>query len=429
MGKVGVRVKFDLRDAIRSIMTIHLRFGADRSVPLDVPAEALLALGGTPAEKPVGDLQAELRARLDQPVEYPSLAESTTPGDRVVVVLDAGLPRGGELAAGVVEYLVEAGVQPDGVTVLESAADRESGWEDPRARMPCRWRDEIRLVTHDPTARSKLAYLASTASGHAVFLNRALVDADMVIPVGSSRAPGAPEYYGVLGTLYPQFAELDAMARFRSPRSLNAAGQLHRNLAETVAEVGWLLGTMFALQVVPGGGDQVLHLLAGQIGAIEPVGQQLHHRAWASIVPRTASLVVVGIEGGPRQQTWQNLARSLAVALPLVEEGGAIALCTELAVPPGPGIRRLAKAHSREDGLRTIERRRPADLLLAELLARAQEQATVFLLSQLAPSLLEQLEVAAIRDGEELERLVQRHPSCIVLSNGPYVEATLEAAG
>lgn len=405
--------------------TTQLHFGAHAAVSLDVPDEALLATRGIPEGQPLADVSAELRRQLDRPIDYPSLASSTTPGDRVVVVLDPGLPCGAELAGTVVEYLVEAGVQPDGITVLQSSIDREAGGEDPRQRMPSAWRQDVHLVIHDPTSRSQLAYLASTSSGHAVLLNRALVDADVVIPLGCARAPNSPEYYGVLGTVYPHFAEADALARFRSPRSLIASGHLHRDLVDTVAEVGWLLGTMFAIQIVPGGGERILHLLAGQVESIAVQGQALYNQAWSSTVSGMANLVILGIEGGPSQQTWQNLARCLAVALPLVEEGGAIALCTELEAPPGPGIRRLAKARSREEEMRKLERRRPADLLLAELLARAQEQSTVYLLSRLKPSLLEQLDIAPISGSQELDRLVRRHSPCIVLSNGPHVDVTI----
>jgi hypothetical protein len=45
----------------------------------------------------------------------------------------------------------------------------------------------------------------------------------------------------------------------------------------------------------------------------------------------------------------------------------------------------------------------------------------VYLLSQLDPSVVEELDVIPIAKPDELNRLARQHGSCIVLSNAPYV--------
>ena len=130
-------------------------------------------------------------------------------------------------------------------------------------------------------------------------------------------------------------------------------------------------------------------------------------------VPRRASLVVAAIEGGDTEQTWENLGRALESADALVEDGGAIAVCCDLAAAPGPGVQSMAAARSRRSALKRIRKDRPADALPAAQLARALDRDKVYLLSRLDPAIVEELEMIPIADGDELVRLARRHRSCI----------------
>jgi hypothetical protein len=66
------------------------------------------------------------------------------------------------------------------------------------------------------------------------------------------------------------------------------------------------------------------------------------------------------------------------------------------------------------------------DALAAIQLAAAIDRGNVYFLSNLDESLLEKLDIAAVGGTEELARLVRRHPSCIVVSNAPYVAVHVE---
>ena len=58
-------------------------------------------------------------AALAEPLDYPPLSQSTTPGDRVVLALDRGLPEAAAVTAAVVRALADAGVELDGVSILQ----------------------------------------------------------------------------------------------------------------------------------------------------------------------------------------------------------------------------------------------------------------------------------------------------------------------
>jgi len=397
-----------------------LRYGADSSVRLDFAEGVLPIEFGTPRGRPPDDLPAAVAAVLNDPLEYPALARCTTPGDQVVLALEHGVPQIPQLTAAVVQTLVEAGVHPDGITILRTRADIDTTAEDPSRFLPLSVRRRIRMAVHDPSDRNMLAYLASTEAGEPILLHRAIHDADLVLPIGCLRAEQSRDYFGIHGAVFPTFSDEKTLARFRAPGSLRPGGKRKRELIREVDEVAWLLGVNFTVQVIPASGSLVLHVVAGQSEAVRRRSRQLYAAAWNCSAPQQASLVVAAIEGDCGQQTWRNVGRALDAASELVEDGGSIAVCCELAATPGAAMQRMMGAESRRVAMRRTNTDRPEDAVPAAQLARALERGNVYLLSKLAASVVEDLEMIHVGDSVELSRLVRRHPSCVVLSNAPY---------
>jgi len=366
-----------------------------------------------------GGLAAATTAALAAPMDYPALAQCTTPADRVALVLDATAPCLAEVAAAMVEGLTVAGVDPNAVTVLHSRAAAE----DPCRLVPEAIRRRLTQSIHDPADRRQLAYLAASESGQPILIHRALHEADLVLPVGCLRAEGSAGYFGIHGLIFPTFSDAKTIERFRGLGSLDPKGERRRELSAEADHVAWLLGIHFTVQLVPAGGDGVLHVLAGESESVRRRGRTLYNAAWTCPAARRSNLVVAAIEGGGPQQTWENLGRALQAAEGFVEPDGAVALCCDLAESPGPAMQRLASAPSRAAALRQVNKDRPADALPAALLARALDHHKVYLLSRLDAPLVEELDMIPLADTAELCRLVQQHSSCTLLSNAPYATA------
>ena len=405
-------------------MSCALSYGIDSSIGLDLPAGALVAECGRPSNGQLDDPADAARKALAQPFEYPALDRYTMSGDRVAIALGSGVPHGGQIAAAVVRCLADGGVDPESVSVLRTAADADSA--DPRKWLDEDLRDGPTVITHDPTDHDQLAYLATSDRGHGILLNKAIVDADVVLPIGCFHDRHVAGQYGIYTAVFPDFADQKNQKRFRSPKTLGARGYHKKSVVGAVNEVGWLLGTTFTIQVIPGPGGSVLQVLAGEVGAVEAEARRLYRAAWHWSVPRRASLVLAAVEGDSPEQTWENLGRALVSAAELVEDEGAIAVCTELADPAGPAVDLLQGAQSRDDALRQIGKERPRDALAAAQLAGVQERVSVFLLSRLNPADVEQLGIAPIVEIDEVVRLAQRYPSCLVLGNAPLATVTIE---
>jgi hypothetical protein len=263
------------------------------------------------------------------------------------------------------------------------------------------------------------------ANGQAVFLNRELHDADLVLPIGCCRGETSPGYYGIHGGIYPLFSDRPTVQRYRSPGSLDASGRQRQQLIAEADETAWLLGVMLTVQVVPAARGAIRHVVVGEARAVERRCRQLYDADWGYSVPRRARLVVAAVEGNSAEHTWHNLGRALATAANLVEEDGAIAVCCDLQMPPGAAVQHLAGARSRASALRHIRRDRPADALPAAQLIRALDRSTVYLLSRLEPSLVEDLDMVPVSGGGEIVRLASQFESCILVSNAPHVEVAI----
>jgi hypothetical protein len=252
-----------------------------------------------------------------------------------------------------------------------------------------------------------------------------LCDADVVIPIGCLRVLPSDRVPNANRTLYPAFST--SRRQHQAERGATASrGERASSAAVAEPEVAWLLGVQYTVQVLPGPGGSVMQVFAGQPAEVLEAGQRAAAKAWRFPVARRASLVVAAIEGDASQQTWQHIGRALAAATDVVAEGGAIALCCDLQDAPGPAVERLTQIEDRHAALRSIRKEHLADGVVANQLARAQEQASVYFLSRLDEELLEQLGIAAVADAAEVARLSRRHSSCIVLSNAQNAVAVAD---
>jgi nickel-dependent lactate racemase len=391
---------------------------------MDLPMDSILADFSAPRGVPLDDPAAAVAAAVSDPLDFPCLQDATVLGDRIAIAVDRSVPQMPAVVAGVVHSLLEGGADPESLDIVLAASDGDE--TDPRSAIMEAARGAVQVSVHEPNDREGLAYLAASKEGKPIYFNRTISEADVVLPISTLRLDESLGYAGVHSGLYPTFSDEETQRRFRAPSSSDWSAHRRRR-REEAEEAAWLLGVQFTVQVTPGPGNSVLHILAGDANAVAKRGRELCAAAWLHKSPRRASLVVASIEGGPEHQTWENFGRALFSASQAVNDGGAIVLCTNLRSRPGPAMQRLTGLRDYESVVHELRRDRSSDATSAALLAETRERVRVYLLSDLDGELVEDLGVGYVTSADDVERLTRQHESCILLGNAQHAVLSADA--
>lgn len=189
------------------------------------------------------------------------------------------------------------------------------------------------------------------------------------------------------------------------------------------SEVAWLLGVPFLVQIVPGAGSDVAHVVAGPPESAAEAARLLDAR-WRVEVESYADTVIVGIGGDPEGHDFAAFGRALACASRVVKHRGRIVLLSGGTPELGPGAELLRRAEEPEAVFKLLREHHPADSAAAFQWASAARQATVYLLSGLADDVAEELFAVPIQAGGDVRRLL-RDGTCLLLADADKTMATV----
>jgi nickel-dependent lactate racemase len=354
---------------------------------------------------------------LAEPIDYPPLAKSIVPGDRVAIAIDADVPSPVEIVQGAVESLVQAGVDSEAISIVV-ADDRLAAVL--RAELRGKRIDGIQIELHDPDDEKNLCFVGLNRHHEPLVVNRTIYDADLVLPIGLARGRGGP-----FAGLFPQFSSTAVIERFRTPANFDTPPARKAQRGET-SDAGRLIGVAMLMLVVPGPKDAVAHVVAGEPKAAARRAASLYRRDWSRRSAQRSSLVIATVRGGPLAQSWESAARALVAANRLVRAGGAVALCTNLDRDMGESMSQLVGSSDLRRVARKVYHEHAEDSWAAWQLARAIHRGPVYLLSQLDADTVEELGLAPVADIDELVRLAGRHESVVVLEDAQHVVAGVD---
>jgi lactate racemase len=400
-------------------MHVSVEFENER-LDLEVPDERVVVAWNAPAGLDGPQALAAIRDALERPWEFPPLRQMLVPGDRVTIALDSTIAQPQPILEVLSQTLRESGIEPEDLTVLLAAA----GGARLKEALPA----AATLVVHDPGERSELAYLAATKAGRRIYLNRALSDADVVIPVGRLGYDPIMGYRGPWSVIFPELSERAAIDAHRGQfRDLTLELDVARARAslDESFEVSWLLGCQFHLGVVPGSSGFVT-VVAGKENAVRDRGISSVDSSWTLDAGARAELIVVGIGVQGMPATIDDLAEGLATACRLVQHGGKIVVLSRVQGAVGPALRSLIDADdpkTRTAALRGHEG--DDDYLAARRVAQALAWADVFVLSGLGSELVDDLSLVALENPEQARRLVAKSGSVSFVSQAELTRASV----
>jgi len=368
-------------------------------------------------DTPVVDPAAVTVRALESPLEYPPLSAGIVLGDHVAIAVDEDVPRMASVVRGVVESLKSAGVEPQDISVVATSSQaielcqEEFGESEPRPQ----------FVVHDPADENNLCLVGTMKRGEPLLVNKAIFDADLVLPIDCARLGKTSAYESV----FPRFSNAETLQRYRTPAqhdaTLKRTGK--RNEAD---EAGWMIGVPMTIQVVPGRNESIAHIVAGEPQAVAERCDELCRKEWLLRSPQRVSLMVATITGGAIAQSWANVGRALEAADKVLEEGGAVAICSNLERAPGQSLGRLIRNDDSDAAARKIFHDHDADSWVAWQLTRALERGPVYFLSQLDAETVEDMGLAHVESVDDLVRLAGRHESFVVVENSQHAVVVVD---
>ena len=396
----------------KSVTTLELVYGNSIRGNLHFAGNAQLESGTSAPE--VIDLEAAVSTALHTPIEFPAVELAIVPGDRVVLAVDPSVPRMPEVVEHVINYLHRSGVATAQITVVLAGHAQADTTELSRL-LP----EDVVIELHDPDDKTKVAYVAANKQGEPIYMNRSIVDADVVIPIMCARGRGAIDYEGAYG-VFPLLTDRKTRGQFFNLRQLADPSE-HQRLTAWADEAAWWVGLLVAVQIIPAPDGGVAGVLAGSPQLLESAVQNVMNEVWQTPVETTYDAVIALIDGGPGQQTWDSVARALAAASPLVSPDGALIVCTELSQRPGPALRRLNNPNrSEEDIARKLAGDASDDALAAAVLLRSLAASHVYLLSELPSEVVESLGMGAIQNLNQAEHVIHDRASCLVIGSAQH---------
>lgn len=378
---------------------------------------------GLPA---VENLAAAIESALAAPLDFPSIEKAIVPGDRVVLAVDPAIPQMPDVIAGVVAYLLRHEVQANQLAIVLAGhePDDSAGIEKALSSVS---ETTISVELHDADDSTRVAYVAANQEANPIYVNRTLVDAEVVIPISCARGGGSLDYLGPY-TVFPRLSDRKTRGRFFSLARLE--NPLEREKLRAWAdEAAWWTGLYVAIQVIPGYDGEVAAVLAGNPSLLEETVQRRMEAAWRTCVPESAELVMALIDGGRSQQTWDNVARAIHAARKITMRGGSIVVCTQLVREPGRALLRLSNGDRSSSSLvKQLSNDPSDDALAASVILQAVGDCHVYLYSEIASETIEALGMGAIESLGQLDHLLQQHPTLVVLGSTQHrLVAALEA--
>lgn len=396
-------------------MRVALEFQSEQ-LDFEVAEDRLIAAWQGPEPIDPAQIVPLVREALESPRGYPPLRQAVVPDDQVVLAVDPDLSEAPAIVSATCAVLNEAGVENRTIQVLLTASP-PAGWTD---RLP----EGLAWKVHDPRDDSGLAYLASSAEGRRIYLNRLATDADFVLSIGPIGFDARLGARGPWSVIFPGLSDAETHRSFR-PRIRRDAGEGPAPLDESV-RVSWLLGSQLQIGVLPGRSG-LAEIMAGSEEVVQKEGIHALAESWTLRVSSRADLVVIGIGQPGRSAGFEELARALATASRLVEPGGKIAVLSRIVGKPGPAVHRLLGVEEPRERLQTLKGAEDEpDFLAARRLARALNRANLYLFSDLPEDLVDDLAMVPLEQPTEARRLADTATSCLFVSHAELTRAQVD---
>jgi len=384
-----------------------------RKLSLSLPENVTeLKVSGVPTEDSIEVLIARA---FEEPLEFPPLQLALIDDDHIAIAIEDGLPEANTIACAIVRYLVQHGTRQEMITIVLGSDSQD--WRDRLvAELHSIEMGNIKVVKHEPTHHDSHGYIAASASADPIYIQRDLVEAEVVLPIYCVRTPNSPSASDKYG-MSPSFA--DATTQHRWNLAWLDDNTHHMHLQEKLShEIGWLMGIQFAVAVVPACDGSIASILGGSPDPVFREASELI-RPVNSMEKSEHGLAIAFVEGDWTQQSWMNIARAAAHADMQLNSTGSIVICSDVK-NLSSGILQLGSDESEDKLQRQLLSSDLDDAFAAAVLSSIKSKRSIYVMSQLKSNQVESLGLANIESAVDIERLCRESDSVCVMRSSQF---------
>lgn len=350
------------------------------------------------------DAEGLVLEAVGQPAEGPPLPAHVVEGDRIVVAVAAEVPQNQAVLQSVVSTLAASGATADRIEVLRLWSHRLQPVVAGAT-----------TVIFDPNNESDTSYLMADEEANPLYVARALVDADVVVSVGSFGWNAGLGGRAIEGELWPAFSRTVASEQLRRTLALRPKGG-HQTWKTTAHDVLWQMGVIAEVRAVSGVGDSLAHVSFGLPHAVTAAARRAA-RGWSPRVSQAAELTVASLSNP--HASLETVVRAVAAASRVTYPDGTVCVVSRLSEQPGVVFTRWRQGVAVEplvrEAVRSGDTALIADAFLTRQIARSLGSRRLVLASDLEEAAVESLDIGHAASGEDVERLCQSAESLIVL--------------
>ena len=209
-----------------------------------------------------------------------------------------------------------------------------------------------------------------------------------------------------------------------SPTASNPL-EIRKRLAEEAQQAGWELGVILLMEIIPGAGDSVAHVVFGTPDSVEKEVERIHALCVKEFdknvvsgigklkFSRKPKQILCAVGGDERRQTWLNAIEALETASEKGTDNSSIFLCADVIQPVGPGFKVVMDGSDLLAGTisavaATLYSEQFPDSLLALRWLRLVERHRIYWLSNLNSDTIEKLGAVPLETNDQLQRALKQ---------------------
>ena len=311
---------------------VSIPFG-ESTLGFEIPDRNLLGVYSPRPVPPVADLDDAIRSAAAAPLGQPPLEQWIRPSDRVLILSDDNTRAtpADRIVPVLLERLTAAGVPDERITcLLALGTHRYMTEREMRAKVGegvCR---RIRVLNHEWKDPGRLVHLGRSSRGTPVTVNRAAVEADVVICLGSVVPHHIPGFSGSGKIVQPGICGADTTAATHM-LSCSGGGDSLLGLADNrvradLEEIADRVGLKAICNVVCDPQGQVAGVFFGSRAEAFPRAVELARCVYGFEYDAAPDVVVAG--ASPCEIDLWRSHKALYPAQRMVRPGGTIILCT-----------------------------------------------------------------------------------------------------